>query len=133
MLEHGANINGGDYLTPLKATLNAPGDLKDMIQLLLECGADINTRSGLLMDGMGALQSASYQGNRAVVRLLLAEGVDVNAQGGQFGNALQAASLFGWETIIFLLLDKGADVNPQGGCFGSALQVALANGNESTV
>jgi ankyrin repeat protein len=132
MVERGANVNSGDYLTPLEAASNASGDLEGMVQLLLESGADINARSGL-SDGMGALQSASYQGNGAVVQLLLAKRADVNAQGGQFGNALQAASLFGRETIVLLLLDKRVDVNAQGGCFGSALQAASANGNEATV
>jgi hypothetical protein len=32
-------------------------------------------------------------GNEAVVGLLLASGADVNAQGGEYGNALQAAAL----------------------------------------
>ncbi|KAF1963965.1 hypothetical protein BU23DRAFT_376242, partial [Bimuria novae-zelandiae CBS 107.79] len=48
-------------------------------------------------------------------KLLLNKGADVNAQGGEYGNALQAASERDHEAIVKLLLDKGADVNAQGG------------------
>ena len=43
--------------------------------------------------------------------MLLDKGVDVNAQGGRFGNALQAASERGHEKVVTMLLDKGADVS----------------------
>ncbi|KAH7010690.1 uncharacterized protein B0I36DRAFT_378566 [Microdochium trichocladiopsis] len=46
---------------------------------------------------------------------LLGEGADVNAQGGDYGNALQAASDGGHREVVQLLLDKGADVNARGG------------------
>ncbi|KAB5572198.1 hypothetical protein GE09DRAFT_1098657 [Coniochaeta sp. 2T2.1] len=39
-----------------------------------------------------ALQTASYRGDEAVVRLLLNKGANVNAKGGSYGTALQAAS-----------------------------------------
>ena len=50
-----------------------------------------------------------------MVELLLSKGADVNAQGGEYGNALQAASDGGHEKVVELLLSKGADVNAQGG------------------
>jgi ankyrin repeat protein len=39
--------------------------------------------------------------------LLLDKGVDVNAQGGYYGNALQAASDEGHDSVVTLLLEKG--------------------------
>jgi hypothetical protein len=39
-----------------------------------------------------------------VVELLLGRGADVNAQGGERGNALQAASVGGREKVVELLL-----------------------------
>ncbi|KAI6802850.1 hypothetical protein KC361_g973 [Hortaea werneckii] len=56
-------------------------------------------------------------------------GVDVNVQGGYYGNALQAASSAGHLEAIQLLLVGGADVNAEGGHFGSALQAASSAGH----
>ena len=69
-------------------------------------------------------------GHEAISQLLIDEGADVNAQGGEYGNALQAASFGGDETIAKLLVDNGADVNAQGGYFGNALQAALYTGHK---
>jgi ankyrin repeat protein len=41
----------------------------------------------------------------------LEKGADVNAQGGEYGNALQAASAQGRKEVVQMLLKKGADVN----------------------
>ena len=54
------------------------------------------------------LMAASYGGNYLVVQILLDDGADVNAQGGQCGNALRAASLFHYNEIERLLLERGA-------------------------
>lgn len=63
-----------------------------------------------------------------IVKLLLAKGADVNAQG--YGNALQAASSHGHENIHRLLLEKGAGLRtlPR-----YALQTASSSGNERVV
>jgi ankyrin repeat protein len=67
------------------------------------------------------------------VKLLLDKSADVNAPGGEYGNALQAASLRGRAQVMMLLPDKGADVNAQGGEYGNALQAALVEGHEQVV
>jgi len=65
------------------------------------------------------------------VKLLLEKGADVNAQGGQYGNALQAASVTCHEAIVNvkLLLEQGADVNVWGQ-YDNALQAALSSGHK---
>ena len=74
------------------------------------------------------------EGHKVLVELLLAQGdIDVNAQGGEYGNALQAASLHGHEKVVELLLSKGADVNVQAGYYGTALQAASYRGHEKVV
>jgi ankyrin repeat protein len=50
-----------------------------------------------------------------VMKLLLEKNVDVNAQGGDYGNALQAASEGSKEQVVKLLLLNNADINTQGG------------------
>lgn len=42
------------------------------------------------------------------MQVLLDAGADVNAQGGEYGNALQAASVFSKEKVVKLLLRHGA-------------------------
>jgi ankyrin repeat domain-containing protein 50 len=101
-----------------------------IVQLLLDEGADINTQGGTYGN---ALQAASLRGHEQVVQLFLDKGADVNAQGGYHGNALQAASRGGHEKVVQLLLDKDADVNAQGGYHGNALQAASRGGHEKVV
>ncbi|EXK26982.1 hypothetical protein FOMG_16421 [Fusarium oxysporum f. sp. melonis 26406] len=76
------------------------------------------------------LYYACLGGLAGVARGLAIEGADVNAQGGEYGNALQAASYNGNRDVVQLLLDKGADVNARGGWHGNALQAALNEGHQ---
>jgi ankyrin repeat protein len=61
---------------------------------------------------------------------LLDKGADVDAQGGDYGNALQAALDGGHKAVVRLLLEKGVDVNADGGDYGNALEVASQGGHE---
>ncbi|KAK4220431.1 ankyrin repeat-containing domain protein [Podospora fimiseda] len=79
------------------------------------------------------LYYACLAGLIAPVRDFIGKGADVNAQGGEYGNALQAASSRGHQEIVKLLLDKGADVNAQGGQYGNALQAASEGGHQEIV
>ncbi|KAI0604755.1 ankyrin repeat domain-containing protein [Pyrenophora tritici-repentis] len=125
-----------------------------MVQLLLDAGAEVNAQGGPYGN---ALQAASFGGHEQIVKTLLDAGADVNAQSGEYGNALQvvktlfdagaevnaqggyygnalyAASDGGHEQIVKTLLDKGADVNAQGGHYGNALQAASVRGHEQVV
>lgn len=56
--------------------------------------------------------------------LLVDNGADFNAQGGNLGNSLQAAARGGLEMIVQLLLVNGADVNALGGNLGNAWRAA---------
>ncbi|KAJ9413673.1 ankyrin repeat-containing domain protein [Fusarium oxysporum] len=71
--------------------------------------------------------------SRLYYAYLITEGADVNAQGGEYGNALQAASSKGHLKVVQLLLDKGADVNMRGGKYGNALQAASSKGHLKVV
>jgi hypothetical protein len=79
-----------------------------------------------------ALQTVIRDGHESALRLMLDAGADVNAQGGEYGNALQAAAL-GDEEIVKILLNAGADVNAQGGEYGNALQAAAVRSNKETI
>ncbi|KAF1933118.1 uncharacterized protein M421DRAFT_24692, partial [Didymella exigua CBS 183.55] len=79
------------------------------------------------------LYYAALLGFSTITRLLLHKDAEVDAQGGDYGNALQAASYKGHEQIVEMLLTKGVDVNAQGGQYGNALQAASAGGHEQVV
>ncbi|KAF7589420.1 hypothetical protein BBP40_004290, partial [Aspergillus hancockii] len=102
----------------------------EVVEMLLEKEADVNTQGG----GYGnALQAASSGGHGQIVQMLLEKGADVNAQGGRYRSGLQAASLEGHDQIMQILLEKGADVNAQGGLYGNALQAASSGGHNQIV
>ncbi|KAI4087071.1 MAG: hypothetical protein L6R37_008361 [Teloschistes peruensis] len=83
--------------------------------------------------GDAPLSTAAWNGHGEMTKMLLDKGADVNAQGGEYGNALYAASAHGHEQVVNILLDKGADVNAQGGRYGNALCAASAHGHEQVV
>ena len=54
------------------------------------------------------LYYASFSGLSIEVGALLDQGANVNAEGGEYGNALQAASFKGHNEIVEMLLASGA-------------------------
>jgi ankyrin repeat protein len=137
--------------------------LNTITKLLLDQGAEVNTRGGGYGNALHAasrkgheqvvrtlleagadidaqsqdhgnpLQAASYEGHELIVKMLLENKVDVNAQGGRYGNALQSASAAGHQAIVELLIDNGAVVNKQGGLYSNALNAAAAASHETIV
>ena len=94
----------------------------------LYCDSNYMEPSGWTELGIASLLGLTY-----VAEGFLNEGADVNAQGGDYGNALQAASYRGYDRVVQMLLDKGADINAQGGYYGNALQAASYRGNDRVV
>ncbi|KAF8160374.1 ankyrin repeat-containing domain protein [Mycena galopus ATCC 62051] len=101
-----------------------------MVQLLVEYGADVNVQGGKYHT---ALQAAASSGQFNITKWLLHHGADINAQGGQDGNAVQAASYWGYEHIVRLLIEHRADMKVQEGFHGGVLQVASAGGHVEIV
>ncbi|KAJ5200683.1 Pfs NACHT and ankyrin domain-containing protein [Penicillium cf. griseofulvum] len=93
----------GRYGNALQAA-SAEG-YQEIVKLLLDKGADINTQGGRYGN---ALQAASGEGHQETVKLLLDKGADINTQGGRYGNALQAASGEGHQEIVEILQTMGA-------------------------
>ncbi|KAK0645976.1 hypothetical protein B0T16DRAFT_150579 [Cercophora newfieldiana] len=76
------------------------------------------------------LYIAVSSGNSCIARLLVQEGLDVNAYGGYYGTALQAAVACGHEEMFEMLLRNGAAIDAKGGRFGTALQAAASRGRK---
>lgn len=76
-----------------------------------------------------------YAPNKEVCQFLLDRGADVNAQGGEYGDALRAAIAANHKEVVRLLSGSGVNVNAQGGKYGAALSVATLffDGNHEIV
>ncbi|KAJ3774980.1 hypothetical protein FB446DRAFT_701867 [Lentinula raphanica] len=101
---------------------------KDVIELFIEYGADVNA---LGEEYGSALQAAAYGGERDIVEILIKHGANIDAQGGTYGSALQAAACWSQTAIVEILLAH--DINAQGGEYGSALQAAAYRGQTAIV
>jgi hypothetical protein len=99
-----------------------------LTSLLIHDGADIN-EVPLTASDDAVLQGAIYHKHKAIVKLLLEHGADVNAQGGGLGNSLQQAVCAEDKDVVQLLIRNGAQVNAEGGTYGTALQAAAYLGN----
>ncbi|KAL9636266.1 MAG: hypothetical protein Q9164_002929 [Protoblastenia rupestris] len=123
-----AQGEGYHYGDALQAA--SSGGHQNIVQLLLEKGADVNAHSGLHGN---ALQVASARGYQDLVQFLLDNGAEVNTRCGYSGSALQAASSAGHQNIVQLLLNKGAKINTQSGEYSGALQAASSRGHRNIV
>ena len=104
----------------------------DVLQLLLDSGANVNIAVAGIYDG-NALRAAALNRDHICVKMLLDHGADVNAQDDYLGNALHAAAFSGSDICVKMLLDHGADINAQSHRYGNALQAAARSGNELSV
>lgn len=82
----------------------------DIVNILIDFGADINFKDGLR--GETALHIAAFNGYLQILHLLLQRGAQVNAVASGSGlTPLMHACEYGNEDMVKLLLDFGADVN----------------------
>lgn len=88
LLERDADVNafGGRYGTALQSAAAYP-DNQAIIQLLLDRGA--NDREGGWLGS--AFLAAVGSGSEDNIRILIAHGINTNAEGGKYGDALQAS------------------------------------------
>lgn len=99
------DLHRSSALIPSPIVYAALADLIDTARRLIDNGADIDASQGR------PLIEASHAGFKAMVKLLLERGADVNAQGeGLKRTALHAAIYQGHINIVRILLDGGADV-----------------------
>jgi len=121
LLEHGANPNVYSALGGSALLLAArPANSHRAVQTLLNHGADAKATNRF---GVTPLMAAAAGGDEETVKLLIRQGVDVNAQPAMdheafiFGggrSALMWASFRGDLPIMKLLIKAGADVNSEG-------------------
>ena len=102
----------------------ARGGHRQVVELLLESGADIEGGQGL-----SPLACAAFNGHDEIVRLLVDHGADIEADTGGPGTALFQASAQGHLSTVGLLLDLGAAVDAKTERRATPLLVAAASGH----
>lgn len=120
--------------TPIQAA--AESGNSDLIDLLLDLGADINAPTSPC-GGRTALQAACFAGHVDIVKQLISKGANLNGIAAKHGGftALEAACRVGEKQIVDILLAGGADVNARGDSRngGSALHAAAEGGHGEIV
>lgn len=135
LLKHNANPNAVTENLPHTALqIAAREGCKEIVELLLEYGADINSPPAEEF-GATALQFAAIGGYLGIALLLLEKGADVNAPPAKIGGrtALEGAAEHGRIDMVQLLINAGADISEAGqGQYERALRRALENGHHAT-
>lgn len=118
LIESGAdvNISGGKYFYAIIIAVKIcpPERLKEVIGILLEAGADIDSCDG---DGRNALHYASLTGLTEAAAFLIQHGACIDASDRNGWTALLLASAHGYPQLADLLVTKGANmeaVNKEG-------------------
>jgi hypothetical protein len=112
------------------------GERLEVVERLLEQGADVNTVS--FMQGWTALMRASGDKRLDVMELLLKKGADINAKDRDGATALIRVSSYGsrdsgYLEVVKLLLEKGADINVKESGGKTALMWASFRGHLEVV
>jgi ankyrin repeat protein len=137
-ISKGADVNTKDEEGLTALHLAARQGRKDVVELLLVNGANINARLTRWPDWM-PLHEAAVANHKEVVELLLAKGADVNADcaragGGRFGGTpLHEAVFEGHRDMAELLISKGADINAKQSGGLTPLDVAAFVGHKDVV
>ena len=120
--------NISDY-TPL--SLAASGGYVNIIKLLLDYGAEINSRTGSKL-GISPLMLAAMNGHTHAVRLLIEMGSDVNAQIETNRNtALTLACFQGRHDVVLLLVERKANIEHRAKSGLTPLMEAASGGYEA--
>ena len=119
MLDHGATVDLDEAIDCEGLTeliIACKNDNKEIVNLLITAGADINRRD--YFNDKTPLMHASKDDNIEIMQLLLDLGADINIQNQNVNNrkkysltALMCASENGKQNAVKLLLDHGADMN----------------------
>ena len=98
---------------------------KDMVELLINGGVDVNAKSG--KDDDSLLRTATKHWQKDIAELLIKAGADVDAKNKYGRTALRAAAVLGHKDIVELLIKAGADVNAKASDDGWTALIGVAS------
>ena len=111
---------------------------KDVVELLLANGADVNAKNtagdtplNVAVSAAASDYSWQTEGYTDVAELLLANGADVNAENAHEWTPLHAAADAGYKGLVKVLLANGADVNAENNARSKPLYLAVVGGHEA--
>lgn len=126
-LSKGVDINQIDTYRATPLWLAAQNGHLEIVQLLIEKGADINA---VVDDNhRTALMLAAQNGHLEVLQLLIEKGADINAADSYHWTVLMAATLGGYIDIVKLLLENGADPDKKNNYGYRAIDIAMGDEN----
>ncbi|KAF8489550.1 hypothetical protein F5888DRAFT_1892870 [Russula emetica] len=108
------------------------GDL-EMVQVLLDYGADVNSKNRLRSTPLGYASRDGHRNDARVARLLIAHGADPNTRNMIGSTPLHQASGYGRIEIVRLLIEHGANVEAKDDEGISPLDVASGEQREEII
>lgn len=106
LLDHGAQVDGTQYYRPLIQALETDGSAMEVLELLVERGADVDIS---LRSGGTVLMHAARSGFKDVVKFLVEKGAIVNTTAKLLKTPLSEAARNGHTEIVKILMNAGAD------------------------
>lgn len=116
LIQQGASPNArnwdGNTLTALM--LAAQNGCVDIVKLLLDAGADVNTKAVVAIGardvatGITPLSQAAASGNPSIVKMLLDHGADIHALTGRGATVMEFATT---NEVVQIFLDLGVSIN----------------------
>jgi ankyrin repeat protein len=106
LLAAGANVSSEEPYGGMPFLQAVSGHHAEIAELLLEAGADVNSRNG-----RNPLFTVAGTGDSVMVRLLIKTGADLEAANKDGTTPLMYTAKRGHTTIVKILIDAGANVN----------------------
>jgi ankyrin repeat protein len=94
-------------------------------------------KEGTIKDDVGSIYSSLHYSSRLglaeATKLLLTNGININATGGRLGTCLAVAAENGYDNLVQIFLEHGADLRAMSETGSTALHRATSNGHEASV
>jgi ankyrin repeat protein len=130
LLKNGASVNAeSDYGTPLIIAAKSEQASAEMAEILVENGADPDAKGWM----ESPLHHASRRNAAGIIRVLLANGADINKQGNWSYTPLHYAAFSGSTEAVRLLLEAGAEIDALAILERTPLHKAIEGGHVDAV